>query len=199
MDKKQQTAENYNKGAESFAKKFDDLGARVSDIKEMFEIVNKNNPKVLEIGCVNGRDAKEVLKYTSDYLGIDISGELIKIARRNIPQANFQIADAETFEFPANLDIIFAFASLIHVNKKNLKNILEKSFHSLNHSGIIWLSMKYAENYKEITKEDEFGKRTFYFYSDKDITEIAGKFSIIKDEIHDVRGQKWLDIVLQKN
>lgn len=195
---KQQTIDTYNKSAELLAKKFDNLGARTSDIKEVFGLINKENPKVLEIGCGNGRDAQEILKYTSDYLGIDVSEEMIKIARQNAPKANFQVADVELFEFPNNLDIVLAFASLIHVNKESLKNIFEKIFQSLNHNGIVWLSLKYGEEYKEITKEDDFGIRTYYYYFDKDIIEIAGKFSIIKNEVRDIRGQNWLEIALQK-
>ncbi len=198
MNKKQQIIDTYNKGAESFAKKFDSLGTRISDIKEAFQIVNKNNPKVLEIGCGNGRDAQEILKYTFDYLGIDISEEMIKIARQNVPKANFQVADVESFNFPANLDIVFAFASLIHTDKENFKNVLKKIFQMLNPSGIVWLSLKYSEEYKEIKKESEFGARTYYHYSDKDIVEMADGFSIIKNEIRNIREQKWLEIILQK-
>ncbi len=198
MDKKQQTINAYNKSAESLAKKFDSLGARASDVKEIFKIIGKDNLKVLEIGCGNGRDAQEILKYTSDYLGIDVSEEMIKIARRNTPKANFQVADVELFEFPANLDIVLAFASLIHTNKESFKNILKKIFQALSPSGVIWLSLKYNEEYKEITKEDDFGTRTYYYYSDKDVIEIADEFSVVKNEVRDIRGQKWLEIVLQK-
>lgn len=187
---KQQTIDTYNKSAELLAKKFDSLGARASDVEEMFKIIGKDNPKILEIGCGNGRDAQEILKYTSDYLGIDVSEEMIKIARRNTPKANFQIVDVELFGFPANLDIVLAFASLIHTNKENFKNILEKIFHALNSSGLVWLSLKYDEKYKEITKEDDFGVRTYYYYSDKDIIEIAGKFSVIKNEVRDIKRPK---------
>ena len=198
MNRKQQIIDTYNKSVELFAKKFDNLGARASDVKEIFKIIDKDNPKVLEIGCGNGRDTQEILKHTSDYLGIDISKEMIKIARQNNPKANFRVADIESFEFSVNLDIVLAFASLIHTNKENFKIILEKIFKALNPSGIILLSLKYGENYREITKEDDFGMRTYYYYSDKDIIEISNGFSVVKNEIRDIRDQKWLEIILQK-
>lgn len=57
MDKKNQTILTYNESATSLAKKFDELGARISDIEEAFALIQKDNPFVLEIGCGNGRDA----------------------------------------------------------------------------------------------------------------------------------------------
>lgn len=180
------------------AEKFNNLGARTSDIKEVFQIINKNNPKMLEIGCGNGRDAQEILKYTSNYLGIDASEEMIKISKQQTPQAKFEVADIELFNFPNNLDAVFAFALFLHVGKDSFKNILEKIFKVLNPGGIVWLSLKYKPNYEEFIKQDEFGTRTFYFYSDKDIIEISNGFSIVKNEIRDIRNQKWLEIVLQK-
>ena len=89
MNKKLQTIETYNKSAKQLADKFDSLGTYAVDIEEVFDLVKKANPKVLEIGCANGRDALEILKRTNDYIGIDIAEQLIDIARRKIPRAKF--------------------------------------------------------------------------------------------------------------
>lgn len=198
MDKKSQTIETYNRSAHALAGKFDHLGARVSDIEETFRLIKKSNPKVLEIGCGNGRDAEEILKRTNDYLGIDISEELIKLAKQKVPQGNFEVADIESFIFSNNLDIVFAFASLIHVDKESSALILEKIFNVLNAGGAVRISLKHSPEYKEVTKEDEFGIRTYYHYSEKDIAELTKNFSIVKNEISELRGQKWIEILLQK-
>jgi SAM-dependent methyltransferase len=181
-----------------FAKKFDDHGPRFDDIREAFSFAKKENPSVLELGCGNGRDAGEIANYTNDYLGIDISIELIKLAKEKFPLLRFEIRDIEDYEFPKNLDIIFAFASLLHSTKDSLKIVLEKSFNALHSGGIIYLSLKYSPTYQEVITNDEFGIRTFYYYSGNDIREIAGKFSILKNEIRDARGQTWLEVILQK-
>lgn len=89
MDKKVQTIDTYNKSAQALARKFNDLGVRISDIEEVFNLLNKENSKVIEIGCGNGRDAEEIIKHTNDYLGLDISEELIKLAQEKVPQGNF--------------------------------------------------------------------------------------------------------------
>ena len=198
MDKKNQTVHTYNQSATSLAKKFDELGMRVGDIEETFALIQKDNPFVLEIGCGNGRDAAEITKRTNNYLGIDISEKLIELAKQKVPHANFQVADIETFILPSDLDMVFAFASLIHASKEALARILTEVRIALNENGVVRLSMKYGDTYSETTKEDEFGIRTYYLYSQEDIEEAASGFRIIKSELNDLRGQMWLEVILQK-
>ena len=198
VDKKQQTIDTYNKTASLMAEKFDDLGARVDDINETFKIITKKNPSVLEIGCGNGRDAMEIIKRTNNYLGIDIADNFIKIAKEKVPQGKFETGDIENYNFPNNLDIVFAFASLIHVQKESLRKIFQELYKALNKGGVIRVSMKYGDNYKEVSKKDEFGIRTYYFYSEKDIKELASDFTIIKNETNKLRNKIWLEFLLQK-
>jgi len=198
MNKKGQTIETYNNNAQAFARKFDDLGARTEDIKEVFSLIKKDNPYVLEIGCGNGKDAVEIVKYTNNYLGIDISKNLIELARQKLPKGNFKISDMENYDFPPKIDIIFAFASLIHVPKYSLKRILDNTYLALNNGGIFRLSMKYSDHYTEVNKNDEFGIRTYYLYSKEDLNELSSNFQIIKSDINNFRGQKWLEVILKK-
>lgn len=197
MDKKQKTIESYEKSAKGLGNKFDDHGARVKDIQEVFSLIGKENPKVLEIGCGNGRDAKEIIKLTNDYFGIDISQEMINLARERASGAKFEVADVESFVFPKGIDIVIAFASLIHCDTNSLTRILSDLFSSLNEGGLVRLSLKFGEH-KEVTKTDEFGSRTHYTYTAEDIKKVAPQFVVEKEEIEEKRGQKWLEITLRK-
>jgi len=198
MDKKEQTIQTYNKSAKALSKKFYDIGVRVKDIKKGFSFIEKDNPKVIEIGCGNGREAEEILKHTNNYLGIDISEELIKIAKKENPNGKFKIADVESFSFPQNIDIIFSFASLLHSDKDNVKRILDRVYKSLSRDGIFYISLKYGD-YQEKTVKDEFGIRTYYFYTPELIKELAGdRYKTVYIDIQDLRDQKWFNIVLKK-
>ena len=110
---KQQTIDTYNDTAELMAEKFNAMGARVEDIKRAFSFV-REKPRILEIGCGNGRAAKEIVARTKTYLGLDISQGLIDLARRDNPDVSFVVSDLEEFEFAGQWDVVFAFASLIH-------------------------------------------------------------------------------------
>lgn len=199
MNKKEQTTNTYNTRANELAKKFDSLGARVSDIDEALSLIKKSNPKVLEIGCGNGRDALEILKRTDDYVGIDISSKLIELAKEKNPAGTFIVADIEDYSFPTELDAIFAFASLIHVPKESLQNVFHRALVALKQGGVFRISMKYADMYKETIKEDAFGTRTFYLYSKGDIAELAHAFTIVKSDLNDRQGQMFLEILLRKD
>ena len=198
MNKKQQTINTYNRGANIMAVKFNDLGGYPEDIKDVFSRIQKKNPNVIEIGCGNGRDAEEIFKYTKNYLGIDISQSFIEIAKNRNPGSMFKVADVENYEFEDNIDIIFAFASFVHISKESLSNILGSIYSKLNCNGIVLATIKYNNYYKEFTKEDEFGKRTYYLYTQDDIKNIAENFKILKNDIYDLRGQKWIKLILQK-
>lgn len=197
-DKKQQTIDTYNTKATDMAEEFDTFRALVDHIEETFKFIPKVNPFVLEIGCGSGRDALEICKHTDNYIGIDISDKFLDIARKKVPQGKFEIADVETYVFPPNIDIIFSFSSLIHSPKEIMKKIFDKVYSSLNNGGVARFTMKYNNTYKEVTKEDEYGTRTYYLYSTKDIEELAGNFKIIKNEAHQMGRQVWLEVLLQK-
>lgn len=201
MKKKQQTIETYNATAENMAKKFSDIGTRVEDIIQVFSYIQKDIPKVVEIGCGNGRDASEILKHTPNYLWIDISSEMIRLAKEFLPEAasKFVVADVEVCELPQWIDIIFSFASLLHTPKEKLQKVLGKILSVLNPGWIVFVSLKHSDVYQEVTKTDEFWTRTYYYYCPQDILDIGGKeYSWNKVEYQDLRGQKWFTIILWK-
>lgn len=199
MDKKMEMINTYNQSAAALVKKFNSLGGYPEDIEKTFSFVqNKDNPKVFEIGCGGGRDARDILRYTNNYTSIDISEEFIKHAREEIPNTNFIVADVDEFDFPKDIDAIFAFASLLHSDKESIGQILEKAYESLNEHGVVFLSLKYGE-YKEVRKTDEFGTRTFYYYTPETLKELAGeKFKTVFENQRNFRDQEWFNIIFQK-
>lgn len=198
MDKKAETVATYDATAVEMAKKFRDIGARVKDIEKGFTLVQKQNPNVLEIGCGDGRDAKEILKRTKSYLGVDISRSMIDVAREYVPEGKFEVEDIENYNFPKDLDLIFSFASLLHSNRDSVQQVLANAHAALTEGGIFYISLKY-DVYHEGSKTDEFGTRTYYFYTPEDIKTLAGSgYAAVEEDVQDLRGQKWFTIALKK-
>lgn len=201
MNKKDVTRNTYDQNAAAFAERFNKIGgSRIQDIQDICSMSGKKNPKVLEIGCGNGRDAKKILEYTDDYIGTDISAGMIALAQADLPNAHFEVADMETFEFPANLDIVFAFAALLHLDKDAFRSILQKAHSSLNPGGLFYMTLKKDDYHEELTN-DQFGQRFFYFYDNADIRELAAEtgFEIIIEKelvLHDIC---WLVVTLRKD
>lgn len=199
-DKKKKTIETYNKSAAAMAGKFNSLGARVKDIERLFSFFKNDSPFILEIGCGNGRDAKEILKRTKNYLGIDISEKLIDVAREYDPEGKFEVADVETYNFPKKIDAVVSFASLLHSDKQRVREILEKAHEALASNGIFYISLKEGDYDDEgVTRTDNFGTRIYYFYTAEMIEEMAGnKYTNIFTDQYSLRDQRWFTIILQK-
>jgi trans-aconitate methyltransferase len=201
-DKLQKTIDTYDQAAVQLADYFQSIGTRVSDIEIAFDLIaGTKNPAVLEIGCADGRDAQEIVKRTNHYTGFDVSKELIKIAREKVPGAKFQVADARTYQYHGKLDIVFAFASLLHLDMDELINSLKNIHKNLNTEGILFISLKKADKYKSYLKRDQYGERLFYLYSPEEIKElIRGNFSIEYESKGFITGNntQWFDIALKK-
>ena len=62
----------------------------------------------------------------------------------------------------------------------------------------MYISLKYADVYSEVIKEDEFGIREFLLYSIKDIDEIKGNFIKVKESVRMNNEQMWLEVCMRK-
>ena len=100
--------------------KYDDNRPRaVSDYTEVPTVLqlagNVKGKQILDAGCGPGRHAKKLLDKGAHVTGIDISDEMINIAReRCLPKGHFFQADFEQAKFnPASFDLIIASLSLM--------------------------------------------------------------------------------------
>lgn len=87
--------------------------------------------KILDFGCGKG-DFYGFLKgkkLAVDYCGIDVNGNLIELAKRKYPDAEFITTDIEETEMVRKFDIIFAcgvFNLRIAGIEESMKNVLRK-------------------------------------------------------------------------
>ncbi|HEX6258470.1 MAG TPA: class I SAM-dependent methyltransferase [Candidatus Saccharimonadales bacterium] len=200
MDWNTQTIKTYDESAKELAEYFKGIGARVSDIELGLKLANANSEaKVVEVGCGDGRDAEEIVKRVAWYEGYDPSEGLLDIARKRLPDASFVTADALTYQYPENLDVVYAFASLLHVNQGDMKVALTKIAAALRKDGIAFISLKERPTYEEEVKEDQYGKRMFYYYNARLIQELAGHAFIVAHEDHQTIGRTdWFTLALKK-
>lgn len=195
----QETIDTYNKAATAYADKFNRIGSREYDVEQALALWGKEGtPNVVEWGCGNGRDAEIIIGRAKSYSGIDASSAMIALAQQQVPQGDFQIADILSYELPEGTDIIFAFASLLHISKEQLATHLRKIHSQLSESAILYISLKKGE-YEERVITDDFGPRTFYFYERQDIAEAAGElYTIIQYDQQMQADTPWFTCTLKK-
>jgi SAM-dependent methyltransferase len=201
IDKNKKTVEAYDKNPQFYADKFDSYGIRLEDIDRALKLNESGSNKVLELGCGSGRDAQYIVSKVGkeNYFGIDASRELIKIAREKNPCVAFQVKDMRDVSYETETyGVIFSFASMLHVNREEMAQIIEKCHKSLKTGGILFISTKYGE-YKEEKITNLGDEKYYYFYRPEDIEKLCPyKFFVVYKNIQDIRGQSWFEIVLRK-
>ncbi len=152
MDKSKQASSVYDKIAEPYAKKFSEPSEY---IEEFLDLLPKN-AKVLDIGCGVGVDAGFMVSEGFKITGIDLSKEMLSIARQKFPQIDFRQQDIRELDFPPNtFDGILASCSLIHIPKKDVSPLLKKFHKILSKDGKIYIGLQEG-NSEEIFVEGPF-------------------------------------------
>jgi ubiquinone/menaquinone biosynthesis C-methylase UbiE len=86
--------------------------------------VPRNCEQALEIGCGTGAFARELAKRCGRVVALDLSAEMIRVARSRSTQfenLEFQLADAMTWNFPrSHFDFICSIATLHHLEQREL-------------------------------------------------------------------------------
>jgi len=81
---------------------------------------------VLDVGCGVGHLYGCLNTQITSYKGVDSSKEMIRIAKKHFPSTNFEVGDAYDLSNEASFDTVGSMSLLIHINRKDLKHIIEQ-------------------------------------------------------------------------
>ena len=164
------------------------------------------NSRVLDLGCGPGRDAAYFVGKGHRVVGVDISSEMISLAKHDVPQAEFIIGDIESLGFPAEaFDAVWASASLLHVSKKAMPGVLAMLYRTLKPGGVFHVSMKQGCG-EQVERDHRYGGvEKFWNYVDEteliDLLEAHG-FVILEQDTHEkstaYQTHPWISVVCQK-
>lgn len=132
------------------------------------------NAHILDLGCGMGRDTKYFLGKGYQVTAIDASEELVKRARE-YTQHLIHVMRFEDVNFPSSFDGIWAMASLLHINKAKLPNILRQNIIPvLKKDGILFMSFCYGK------EEGIINGRFFNNYNVKSLTKVLEELDNIE-------------------
>lgn len=101
---------------------------------------------ILDFGCGPGRDLIHFQSLGHEAVGLDGSGELAALARRN-SGAEVLVQDFLALDLPAQrFDGIFANASLFHVPRESLPRVLSDLHEALKPGGVLFCSNPRGQN-----------------------------------------------------
>jgi len=121
-------AKAYDKAAQNFlftrtdGKGISGFWNREIEQPLMYKLVPQNlkGKKLLDIGCGPGIHLKEYVLRGADGVGIDISKEMITLAKKYCPEAKFEIGNIENLQFKdESFDIVTASFILDHLKDLN--------------------------------------------------------------------------------
>jgi cyclopropane fatty-acyl-phospholipid synthase-like methyltransferase len=123
--------------------------------------------KVLDLGCGTGEPiAKYIVERGFRVTGVDESSELLKFARRTIPEAELIQADMVTVELTGTFEAAVAWDSMFHVERKHHAAIYQKLANALREGGRLLLSVGGSAPAEDDSVEgftSEMYGQTFYY------------------------------------
>lgn len=191
----------YERLSKLYSKDWGKCSSKYTDL--IFNVIENYNLKVhsvLDIACGTGILASELHSKNFEVSGIDISEQMINVARENAKGIDFQVADMEKFTFDKKFQLITcAFDSINYLTshikmEKTLKNILRHLddngvfifdintpvLYEERHFGVIdreFDGMKFKQ-ILEYDKENKIGKTTFDFGNNESETHIQKAYSV---------------------
>ena len=215
------TRQDYNEIAQEFSATRERV---LGEIEFLFNDYVMPGDKVLDLGCGNGlffQFLKDI-----DYIGVDFSEKLIKIARKKYPKIKFQVADALNLPFPNNyFDKIYSIAVLHHIPSEQFRmQFFKEARRVLKPNGFFILTVWKTESKKNLNlflrrtalrltgkleKGDTFrpwgnkdAERYFHYFSEKELANLAERamFKIIKQGIitNERGNRKNIYLIVQK-
>jgi ubiquinone/menaquinone biosynthesis C-methylase UbiE len=92
---------------------------------------------VWDFGCGPGQTTKFIKNLGVDISGLDLSGEILKQARKINPEICFQKGDILKLDFKDNsISGVVSFYSIVHFTKKQVKKAFHEVFRVLQPNGI---------------------------------------------------------------
>lgn len=140
------SVEFYEKNADSFVAQTADVD--MAALYQRFCEHLRPGASVLDAGCGSGRDALAFSKLGYYVVAFDASPKMVAAARQRAGVPVHQMT-FETMKFDQTFDGIWACASLLHVPRSRLSNVLEILASILEPAGILYASFKYGDKERE--------------------------------------------------
>lgn len=195
---KDKTLNYYNENAKEYFETTKIL--KTTEIYKEFLDSVKSSGKILDLGCGSGRDSLYFKNAGYNVISVDGSVELAKEAEKLINQEVI-VSIFEDLQLNEKFDGIWACASLLHIKRENIEDVLRSLANNLKEGAVFYLSFKHGDN----EYIDDRG-RYFNCYTEesfKDMIDDIKEFSV--NSIYntgDTLGGRdnliWLNILLQR-
>lgn len=138
----------YEKNAGKYAERW----AGYPFVRELDEVARKANAsvKILELGCGVGQNCNYLKEKGFDVVGVDLSEEILKEARKRFPGVGFWKSDARKLCVDSNsFDAVFAIGLFHHLNAEEQKQTVSEIKRVLKKNGVAFVAAKTSKESAE--------------------------------------------------
>jgi len=195
------TKSYYNLNSSKYANE-----SNIVDFSRLYERLHTYTNKahtILDIGCGSGRDASFFAKQGKIITAIDYSDNMIKeaIKLNGYDNIKYITSDITSYKTSQSFDLIWANASLLHLDRSSLGDVLLKIATMMSDNGCFYASYKECVT-DDISAEDSNGRFFAYYTADmlKDIymqnnLRVCEVF-ITNDSVG--RSTKWINVIASR-
>lgn len=167
-----------------YQEKFMDLDLYNETYDHICKTISKPGATLLEIGCGPGNITKYLLSKRPDFriLGTDIAPNMIELAKKNNPTAQFEVMDGRDIkQLQTTFDGIIGGFCLPYLSPDEGKKLIATAYEMLNENGLLYLSFV-AGNPNQSEFKTGIGGRVYFFYHDLEtlIKQLEKNFGKIK-------------------
>lgn len=157
------------------------------------------NGKILDAGCGSGRDSLFFGGKGFSVVSIDASDEMVRLSSELTGQKTIKMMFQE-MNFNDEFDGVWACASLLHVSKNEIDDVIERIANSLKLNGNFYASFKYGDG--EIVRDG----RLFNSYNEESLKNLIGmqkNLEVLKiwktqDVRPDRENEYWMNVLCKK-
>ena len=187
------TLNYYKENANNFVS--DTLSTNMHTLQDDFISMLAQKGRVLDLGCGSGRDSKYFIDKGFLVTSVDGSQELCKIAE-NVINQKVICSRFEDFNTSEKYIGVWACASLLHLNKADIKSVITKISKFIVKDGVFYMSFKYGD-FEGFRNGRYFTDLTEFSFSEiiKNIPNILIEKEYITGDARVGReNEKWLNV-----
>lgn len=181
MDDKDIVKKGYDEIAERYLESRSKSSKDVLLIQELIDRLPEG-ARVLDAGCGAGDPIAKILSENYSVVGIDFSENQVALARKNVPDAAFQIMDMTELDFPEkSFNAVVSYYAIIHIHRDKHKGIIGGFHRVLKQGGLLFLCTG-ATDLDDDVNEDYLGTKMYWSHYESETNKLmveAAGFEII--------------------
>lgn len=167
MNTSQLSIDAFNKRAREYQDKYMDVSLYHDSFDVFCNAIKKENAEILELACGPGNVTRYLLNKRPDFriLGIDLAPNMLDLARKNNPEAGFQLMDCRDIGRINNKyhGIAGGFC-LPYLSKEESVQLIRDAAGLLKPDGLLYLSTMEDDYSRSGIQTSSYGDQAYIYY-----------------------------------